>query len=118
MRLSIAQIETKLNDKQYNLEKIKRYLHEAKDQKSELVLFPELALTGYSIGPWLDEAAETPDGESVRYVQSLCKELCIHTIFSFPERAEDGNYYVATVFINDLGEVVALHRKTHLYGQE
>ncbi|WP_183192605.1 carbon-nitrogen hydrolase family protein [Brevibacillus fluminis] len=118
MRLSIAQIETKLNDKAYNLAKIERFLHEAKEHKSDLVLFPELGLTGYSIGPWLDEAAETPDGESVQHVQSLCKKLAIHTIFSFPERGQDGNYYVATVFINDQGEVVALHRKTHLYGEE
>ncbi|MGE5703158.1 MAG: carbon-nitrogen hydrolase family protein [Clostridia bacterium] len=117
MRLSIAQIETRVNDKQYNLEKIKRYLYEAKAQKSDLVLFPELVLTGYSIGPWLPEAAETVDGESVRYVQRLCKELSIHAVFSFPE-PDGGKYYVASVFINDLGEVVSLHRKTHLYGTE
>lgn len=117
MRLSIAQIETKLNNKSYNLNKIKRCLLEANEQHSDMVLFPELVLTGYSIGPWLKEAAESSDGPSICFVAKLCKEIGIHAVISFPEEHE-GNYYVTAVVISDEGDITAMYRKTHLYDEE
>lgn len=117
MLLSIAQIETRLNDKQFNLQKIESLLYEAKKQRADLVLFPELCLTGYSIGPWLEETAEKPDGESMTYLKQLCKKLEINTVVSFPEIHEN-KYFVASAFISDKGETTALYRKTHLYDEE
>lgn len=117
MQLSIAQIETKLNDKMYNLKKIECYLYQAKQEQSDLVLFPELSLTGYLIGPWLAEAAEPRDGPSIRRVKELCRRIGISTVFSFPE-VHDGKYYVTAALVSDTGEVEAMYRKTHLYDVE
>jgi len=117
LRLTIAQIETQLNNKEYNLRKMERMLYQAKQEQSDLVLFPELSLTGYLIGPWLHEAAETKDGPSIQHVKSLCKKLKISAIFSFPELHE-GNYYTTAALVSDSGEIEAMYRKTHLYDSE
>jgi len=117
LRLSIAQIETKLNDKAFNLGKISYFLKKAKEEQSDLVVFPELCVTGYLIGPWLREAAEKKDGPSIRFIQKLCNELEISTIISFPEIYND-QYYVTAAYINNQGEVLGFYRKTHLYDQE
>nr|WP_240961513.1 carbon-nitrogen hydrolase family protein [Aneurinibacillus aneurinilyticus] len=117
VQLSIAQIETKLHDKKFNLEKIEHFLCEAKQKNSDLVLFPELSLTGYSIGPWLREAAEARDGQSITYLKNLCKKWSINTLLSFPEIYQQ-QYFISAAFISDNGEIEAVYRKTHLYDEE
>jgi NAD+ synthase (glutamine-hydrolysing) len=47
MRLALAQINTVVGDLDGNRERIVRRLHEARDLGADLVLFPELAVTGY-----------------------------------------------------------------------
>src|SRR5438045_1414102 len=47
MRLALAQINTVVGDLDGNADKIRRRLAEAKDRKADLVVFPELAVTGY-----------------------------------------------------------------------
>ena len=47
MRLALAQINTVVGDLEGNRERIVRRLHEARQAEADLVLFPELAVTGY-----------------------------------------------------------------------
>src|SRR5207248_6190983 len=47
MRLLLAQINTVVGDLDGNAERIRGRLAEAKDQQADLVVFPELAVTGY-----------------------------------------------------------------------
>src|SRR5919202_2453612 len=47
MRLALAQINTVVGDLDRNGERILRRLDEAKEQQADIVLFPELAVTGY-----------------------------------------------------------------------
>src|SRR5213595_3801858 len=47
MRLALAQTNTVVGDLDGNADKIRQRLAEAKDRKADLVVFPELAVTGY-----------------------------------------------------------------------
>src|ERR1043166_447866 len=47
MRVALAQINTVVGDLDGNAERIRSRLAEAKDQQADLVVFPELAVTGY-----------------------------------------------------------------------
>jgi predicted amidohydrolase len=47
MRLALAQINTTVGDLDGNRERILTRLAEAKDADADVVLFPELAVTGY-----------------------------------------------------------------------
>ena len=47
MRLALAQINTVVGDLDGNAERIGRRLAEAKEQQADVVVFPELAVTGY-----------------------------------------------------------------------
>ena len=47
LRVAMAQINSTVGDLEGNVEKIKRFLEDAKDHGSDLVVFPELAVTGY-----------------------------------------------------------------------
>ncbi len=48
MRIALAQIDNIIGDLQYNKKKILEYYNRAVEEKADLVLFPELALTGYT----------------------------------------------------------------------
>ena len=47
LRVAMAQINSTVGDLEGNVEKIIRFLEDAKHQGSDLVVFPELAVTGY-----------------------------------------------------------------------
>ncbi len=47
LRLALCQINTTVGDIEGNLEKILYFIKKAKEEKAEIVVFPELALTGY-----------------------------------------------------------------------
>ena len=47
LRISLAQINTSVGDISGNVDKIQFYLQEARKLESDIVAFPELAITGY-----------------------------------------------------------------------
>ncbi|RJS60799.1 carbon-nitrogen hydrolase family protein [Bacillus sp. PK3_68] len=117
MKVAVAQFSPVLGDKQENIKKIIRFLKEAKRQAAEIVVFPELALTGYSIGERLPLMAETREGDSLKTIALYCKSLQIHALISFPEE-EEGRYYISSTLIDENGLIVGVYRKTHLFHAE
>ncbi|WP_313958644.1 nitrilase-related carbon-nitrogen hydrolase, partial [Paenibacillus xylanexedens] len=72
----------------------------------QLVTFPELFLTGYSVGENVSTLAETIDGLYMTKVRNLCKDHEIYLVISFPEDGQDGNYYISSALIDPKGEVL------------
>jgi NAD+ synthase (glutamine-hydrolysing) len=112
LRVALAQINPTVGDLPGNSRKIKEWIGRARDEGAQLVVFPELALTGYppedlllkthfvdSAGAALEELArETEDGDLVALV-------------GFPERRED--VYNACAVLAE-GRVQAIYRKMFL----
>jgi len=118
INVSVAQFTPKLGDKQYNFERMVGAVVKAKEEQSELVVFPELYLTGYSIGRNLSTLAETINGTYMMKIRKLCKENEIYVVLSFPEDGQDGNYYISSALIDNQGEVLGVYRKVHLFDTE
>lgn len=118
IKVTIAQLIPKLGDKQHNLELISESMEKAEKERSHLVVFPELFLTGYSIGENLHEMAESEDGPSLDEIKTLCRKHGIYTVMSFPEKDEEDNYYISSALIDHNGKVLGIYRKTHLFDEE
>lgn len=118
LHVTLAQLVPKLGDKASNYEMIVKTMNEAKKQGSQLVVFPELFLTGYSIGEKVSEVAETMEGSYIRKIRELCKQLQINTVISYPESDGTGNYYITSSYIDDQGNLLGSYRKIHLFDQE
>src|SRR5437763_2583883 len=76
MRLALAQINTTVGDLDGNREKIVQGLTDARNAGSDLVLFPELAVTGYPpedllLRPGFIQAAERTVQEIARETQGI-----------------------------------------------
>ena len=60
LNLALAQIATKLGDVEANLDKHLDYINQAREQRADLVVFPELSLTGYVLQDLVATVAHRP----------------------------------------------------------
>ena len=72
-RIALAQSEPYLFDKESNLAKAEAAIRQAAAQGAGLALFPELYLTGYSLGERALALAEPCDGPSAQRVAELAR---------------------------------------------
>jgi NAD+ synthase (glutamine-hydrolysing) len=110
MRLAMCQMNATVGDLAANLARIRSGREAAREQGADLVLFPELALTGYPPEDLLLREHFLADAGAA--LRELAAETHgIVAIVGFPERAEDV-YNAAAVLAG--GAVHAIYRKVHL----
>ena len=110
LRLALAQINTRVGDIEGNVEKITRRIAEAREAGAELVLFPELAVTGYPPEDLLLKEHFLVAAREA--VLELAREAVgIVVLVGFPERADDVHNALAVLAE---GERKAVYRKTVL----
>lgn len=113
MKIAAAQISCALGDVEANLRKIRDFSARAREGGAELVVFPEVADTGYSMR--LIAACATPWTEgAVPGLQKTAKDLSIAIICGVSEREGDA-IYNSQVFVDANGDIVGSYRKTHLF---
>ena len=114
-RLALGQLDVVSGDKEANLQKIERAIAEAHTQQADLLLLPELVLTGFT--PDMKALAESREGESLQQVQQMIATYPLHVLYSFPE-IEGERVYITTVLLDSKGKPLAFYRKNHLFMQE
>jgi predicted amidohydrolase len=114
MRLAVYQGPGASGDMPANLATLRRIALEAANEEARLVVFPELFVTGYNLGPRLRDLAEPVDGPSLRAI-GAAKEADIALLSGFCERAGERLFNSAVLVERD-GSPRAVHRKCHLYG--
>jgi predicted amidohydrolase len=95
IKLALAQISSKRESKSENLLKIEKLTLKAKQQGADLIIFPEMSLTGYVLLDQVYELAETIPGPSTQKIETLAKKTGMHIIFGMPELSENTQ---ATIF--------------------
>jgi predicted amidohydrolase len=86
--IALGQISCQVGNKRRNLETMERRVKQAKKTGAELVVFPELSLTGYTVRDRAYELAEpVPKGDSVREIERVAKNEDVHIVFGAIERS-------------------------------
>ncbi|HZK83142.1 MAG TPA: carbon-nitrogen hydrolase family protein [Desulfosporosinus sp.] len=114
--LKIALIQMLVEaDKQANLNHAAAMLQEAAAGGAQLAVLPEMFNCPYDIHCFRDYAEEIPSGETTNHLASLART---HGLFlvggSIPELSGELLYNTSVVF-NPQGEIIAQHRKAHLF---
>jgi len=118
-QVALAQLKPLLFDKDFNLAKAKKHINLAATRGASAIIFPELYLTGYSLGKRTVEMAETIDGPSIRCIVALAKQYKIAVLMGFPELNPQNNHIYDSMFIVDeKGHFCGSYRKTHLFQTE
>ncbi len=113
LTLAVCQADAGLNGSQERLDWLASQVRAAQAEGADLVIFPELFVTGYNIGDNLHRFAEAVDGAFAERAKALAIECKMAIIFGYPERTCEGVYNSA-VFICEDGKIYANHRKTAL----
>lgn len=114
MRVALAQIDCSLGDTDKNLRRAKEVVDEAKSEGADLVVFPELSLTGYSLGQVNQEDFDLGLDVQGEQITSLVEEAGeISIVIGFQE--DDGSLrtYNSAAYFED-GSLLRLHRKLYL----
>jgi 5-aminopentanamidase len=116
--LGVAQLTPARLDKDANLERVASAMQQVADAGGQLIVFPELFLTGYFLGEQLVGLAEPLDGPSVQRLSELARRHQLLTICGWPEAAGEPRPYNSAVVIERDGSIIGRYRKTHLFGRE
>jgi predicted amidohydrolase len=113
MNLALAQINTKLGDVDANLEKHLALAQEAAQAGADLLIFPELSLTGYVLQDIAADVAR-PASESDSVFKPLLEAShALDLLVGFVESDSRYRFYISAAYLS-AGEIVHVHRKVHL----
>jgi omega-amidase len=113
MKVAVAQISCSLGDSDANLTKVRDFCARAKETGAELIVFPEMTDTGYSMPVVQNHAASWSNG-FVPGLQETARKLSIAVVSGVSER-DNTSIYNSQVFVDQEGNITAKYRKTHLY---
>ena len=113
LTLGLAQINTHLGDVAANLSKHLDFIKQAKRNGADLVLFPELSLTGYMIQDLVPTVARRPSSDDATFGPLLKASKDIDIIVGFVDEDERHRFYIAAAYLSK-GELLHVHRKVYL----
>jgi predicted amidohydrolase len=112
MKVAAAQISCLPGEVGANVRKIREFAIRAKKAGADLIVFPEMSDTGYSM-PMIKKGASEWNEGAVPRLEQLAEEVSIGIICGVSER-DGNNIYNALIFVEAGGEIVGSYRKTHL----
>jgi predicted amidohydrolase len=114
-KMALAQISCKRAEKTKNLKRIQQTVTRARSKSADLVIFPELSLTGYTVKDQIYELAETIPGPSTNIVENIAKKSKTHIIFGMPELSQkaQATIYNTAVLVGPKG-IIGKYRKMYL----
>lgn len=111
LHVALAQLAPRLGDLEANLERHHELLATARAQAADLVVFPELGLTGYLLQDLNAEVAMRADDPRLTELAGAAGPMS--AVVSFVEESEDHRLFIAAALLED-GGVRHIHRKVFL----
>ena len=123
VNVAIAQISCKVGDKKHNIKVMKKNIRQAKEKGANLVIFPELSLTGYLNRDIAYELAEPIPGPSIHSLEQIAEKENVHIVFGMPEQSQKAHavlYNTAVLLVPDgmIGKYRKMHLPTHSVFEE
>jgi len=114
-KIALAQFPCKIGNKKYNIDKMAKHIKQVKKQKANIIIFPEMSLTGYTTRDLTYELAEEIPGLSTEKIEKIAKKEKLYIIYGMPEHSEKGKaiLYNTAVLIGPEG-YIGKYRKMHL----
>lgn len=108
---ALVQFNSRLLDLQSNLTRHIQFATEAIEKGAEIIVFPELSLSGYTIQDAVYDIALTPDSAILNELKPLSQFASL--FIGFPERGSDGELFNSALLL-EAGKVKIAHRKRYL----
>jgi NAD+ synthase (glutamine-hydrolysing) len=113
LTLALAQISTHLGDVEANLEKHLALVREARVSGADLLVFPELSLTGYALQDLASTVAHQPRSDDPVFRQLLAASQDIDLVVGFVDEDRRHRFFISSAYLSR-SEVVHVHHKVYL----
>ncbi len=113
LTLALAQINTKLGDVQANLEKHLSLVKDARSQGAELLIFPELSLTGYALQDLVPAVACRASADDPIFKPLLQASRDLDLVVGFVDEDVRSRFFIAAAYLSQ-GNIVHIHHKVYL----
>ncbi|MBA1231078.1 carbon-nitrogen hydrolase family protein [Pseudomonas viridiflava] len=116
MRVALYQCTPLPLDVSGNLTRLQQQAKVAAAQGAQVLVCPEMFLTGYNIGAHAcAELAQAQDGPAATRIAEMAREQGIAILYGYPERSAEQQIYNAVQLIDSHGNRLSNYRKTHLF---
>jgi len=118
--IATVQMKPELGQMEDNLVKMSDFIARiAAEQPVDLIVFPELATTGYEIGPRFPELAQRVPGPTVNLIAQRASESGVHVAFGMVSKEKvESILYNTAVLVGPDGDLIGQYNKVHLRGEE
>ncbi len=113
LNLALAQINTRLGDVEANLAKHLDTIKQAKAEKTDLLVFPELSLTGYVLQDLVASVAHKPTEDDPAFKHLLAASRDLDLVIGFVDEDSRHRFYIASAYLSG-GKLVHVHHKIYL----
>lgn len=113
VNIALMQFETHLGDLKTNLDRHLSFATEARKNDAEILVFPELSLTGYSLQDLVPQVAIRPTTNEPIFKHLLQASRQIDLVVGFVEEDSRHRFYISSGYLSQ-GEILHIHRKVYL----
>jgi predicted amidohydrolase len=113
LTLALAQINTRLGDVQANLEKHLEIIRGARDGGADLLVFPELSLTGYVLQDLAATVSHRAGPEDPVFQPLLEASRGLDLMVGYVDEDRRHRFYISSAYLSG-GETVHVHHKVYL----
>jgi len=113
LRVAIVTFNSPVAQSLSNIERMIKWVKEAKKQDASVICFPEMNITGYSTGKKIYEAAEPVPGSITDAIVRTAKKEDIVILAGIAEKDKKERVYVTHLVVKPNGSVET-YRKLHL----
>jgi NAD+ synthase (glutamine-hydrolysing) len=113
IRVAMAQINTKLGGVIENLDKHLEYIEAANVRRADVVVFPELSLTGYVLQDLAPTVAVQLQQPTRAFKQLIAASENIDIMFGFVEEDQRNRFFISSAYASK-GNIIHIHRKVYL----
>ncbi len=110
-RIALAQIAPKLGDVTRNLEVHRQQINLAREKGADLIVFPELSLTGYFLRDMVPDVALAADADELQALADAAGKAAV--VVGFVEESPDRRFYNSALYAEN-GHILHIHRKVYL----
>ena len=118
--VALVQMAPELANPEANLRKMGDFVEKiCTEQRTDLIVFPELSYTGTELGLKDTDLAERVPGHATNYLAKRANEFNTYVVFGLVIKEKvESILYNGVVCLGPEGDVVTDYRKVHLLGEE
>ena len=113
-KLALCQMEV-IDNKDSNINNALGMIKTAAENKSDLVILPEMFNCPYDNEKFKEYAEKKKDSKTLKAIKEAAKESNIYVIAGSIPELDDNNLYNSSFIFNRKGEIIGSHRKMHLF---